>query len=579
MSFYCERFYCVPGGGGGGGGPLTIFVGGIPRHLTSRAVEKKFLQFGPIDSVRKPGPGNYAFIQYKNGEAAKIAVDKGHTLFRGENVTVEFSHTREGTRGRASSGRRTPRRKSIVAKRAAAIKKKALRGKKRKVTARDRRESDRDRSPLVLLRRGQRSPSLIGGRTPERSRRRSSVSPDDRSPVERRRRRSSVDTLPDTPDDDDHDDRSPIRKSRSPMKSRRRSTGSPKRRWSSSLSPGASPSRSWSRSASPVGSESPPVRHSYHYSRSPSPDHLSDRSRSSSPVFKRRKKKGRPSTPSDPSPPLSYRSSLSSRSPGGLSRSRSRSRSFSPVSRKMKRNWERRDYTRTMSPSPGHETSPAMRSPLGKKRKRNRGPRKSRKRGGKGSGGPTRTQTQVRRESSGGVKKKKRPPKGIRLKLKARDKEGRMKVKDTSKPVSLLDIDVKPAIRPLMDLTPIRRPPSPRERPPSPRPLLSRGRSMSMSPTPSPHRQPLEPSYRRSPSPNYSYGGYRGGLYYRQQEASVMNYRGEMNSGGYKGGGGYGSGYGSSWDRNRMLPAPLMSSNYSMAPAGSYRSRTPPRRR
>ena len=113
----------------GGGGPLTIFVGGIPRHLPSRAVEKKFFQFGPIDSVRKPGPGNYAFIQYKNGEAAKIAVDKGHTLFRGENVTVEFSHTREGTRGRASSGRRTPRRKSIIAKRAAAIKKKSSTGK------------------------------------------------------------------------------------------------------------------------------------------------------------------------------------------------------------------------------------------------------------------------------------------------------------------------------------------------------------------------------------------------------------------------------------------------------------------
>ena len=490
-------------------------------------------------------------------------------------MTVEFSHTREGTRGRASSGRRTPRRKSIVAKRAAAIKKKALRGKKRKVTARDRRKSDRDRSPLVLLRRGQRSPSLIGGRTPERSRRRSSVSPDDRSPVERRRRRSSIDTLPDTPDDDDHDDRSPIRKSRSPMKSRRRSTGSPKRRWSSSLSPGASPARSWSRSGSSVGSETP-VRHAYHYSRSPSPEHLSDRSRSSSPVFKRRKKKGRPSTPSDPSPPLSYRSSLSPHSPGCPSRSRS----ISPVSRKMKRDWERRDSNKTMSPSPDRETSPAIRSPLGKKRKQTRALRKSRKRGGKASGGPTRTETQIRREgSSGGVKKKKRPPKGIRLKLKARDKEGRVKMKDISKPVSLLDIDVKPAIRPLMDLTPIRRPPSPRERPPSPRPLLSRGRSMSMSPTPSPHRQPLEPSYRRSPSPNYSYGGYRGGLYYRQQEASVMNYRGEMNSGGYKCGGGYGSGYGSSWDRNRMSPTPLMSSNYSMAPTGSYRSRTPPRRR
>ena len=250
------------------------------------------------------------------------------------------------------------------------------------------------------------------------------------------------------------------------MKSRRRSTVSPKRRWSSSLSPGASPARSWSRSESSVGSETP-VQHAYRYSRSPSPEHLSDRSRSSSPVFNRRKKKGRPSTPSDPSPLLSYRSSLSPHSPGGLSRSRS----ISPVSRKMKRDWERRDSNRTLSPSPDRDTSPAIRSPLGKKRKRNRGPRKSRKRGGKASGGPTRTETRIRRESGGGVKKKRRPPKGIRLKLKARDKEGRIKMKDISKPVSLLDIDVKPAIRPLMDLTPIRRPPSPRERPPSPRPI------------------------------------------------------------------------------------------------------------
>ena len=58
-----------------------------------------------------------------------------------------------------------------------------------------------------------------------------------------------------------------------------------------------------------------------------------------------------------------------------------------------------------------------------------------------------------------------------------------------------------------------------------------------------------------------------------------MNYRADVNSGGYKSGTGYGGGYSSSWERNRMSPAPIMSSNYSVVPSGSYRSRTPPRRR
>ena len=581
-----NAMFSLNGLAGGGGGPLTVFVGGIPRHLTSRAVEKKFLQFGAIDSVRKPGPGNYAFIQYKTSEAAQIALDKGHTLFsRGDNITVEFSHTREGgsSAGRRRSGgvrdKRPPRRKSMVAKKAAVLKKKAMiRSKKRKgkVAARDRRESDKDRSPLVLIRRGQRSPSLIGGRRPDRSRRRSSYSSGARSPRAKHRRRSSVGTPPDTPDED----RSPLRKSRSPTKIQRKSTVSPRRRWSSSLSPGPSPARSWSRSGSSVGSESP-EHNSYHFSRSPSPEHLSERSmsrsrsRSDSPAFKRRKRKGRPSTPSDPSP-SSYRSSLSPHSDDRMTPHRSLSPPPAPRNRKQ---WGRRDSNRTLSLSSSPDSSDASptKSPLGRKRKRNRGPRKNRKRGGKVAVGTTRSDNQA---SGGGLaKKKKRPPKGIRMKIKAREKEARMKMRNASKPVSLLDIDVKPVVRPLMDLTPIRRPPSPRERPPSPRPLLSRGRSMSMSPTPSPHRQPLEASYRRSPSPNYSYGGYRGGLYYRQQEASVMNYRDEMNSGGYKSTGGYGNSYGSSWDRVRMSPAPLMSSGYPVAASGSYRSRTPPRRR
>ncbi len=583
--------------------------------MTPRDVEKKFLQFGAIDGVRMPGQNNYAFIQYKTAEAASIAVKRGRTVFnRNDDVTVEFSHTKEGMGKRAASGKRAPKRKSIAARKAAAIKKKAIRSRKGKVTARDMREKDKERSPLVLLRRGQKSPSLIGGRSPESARRRDSLSSRSRSrsrsphsPPLKRRRRSSV-VSPHTPEESDRRrDSLPSRKSRSPVKNKKRGPVSPKRRWSSSLSPGPSPppgpgSRSWSHSLSASCSRSSGSGESYRgksYSRSPSQSRsrslgrnnaLSDRSRSrslsASPVFKRRKKRGHPSTPSDPSPPLSYHSSSS------LSPPPSRSGKNDPVARSLSPRRDRKHWHEdrgSVSVSPDRDDrSPSVKSPVRRKRKRNRGLRRKKRGGvsvgGGGGGRPVRVETQSRRDSGGSLgKKKKRPPKGIRLKMKARME--RDMGANKSKPVSLLDIEVKPAIRPLMELTPIRRPPSPRERPPSPRPLLSRGRSMSMSPTPSPHRQPID-SYRRSPSPsNYSYGGYRGGLYYRQQE---MGYRGDAsgaagykNSGasaGMSGYGGGGGGYSASWERGRLSPQPLLSSGYSMSSA-SYRARTPPRRR
>ncbi len=627
-------------GGGGGSGLRTVFVGGIPKSMTPRAVEKKFLQFGAIDGVRMPGPGSFAFVQYKDADGARIAVRKGHTLFnRSDNVTVEFSHTKEGRGGKRAPApaKRPPKRKSVTAKKAAAIKKKALRARKRKAAAaRDVRETDRDRSPLVLLRRGQRSPSLIGGRSPDASKRRGgSFSPrsPSRSPVGKRRRGSAL-SAPHTPPSDTQSlSPPPARKSRSPIKARKRGGGggpvSPRRDWSSSASPGASPERSWSRSASSGGGSRSPAGGrgdycSYSGSRSPTPEQpLSDRSRSRSlsPVFKR-KKKGRPSTPSDPSPPLSYRSSMTPRSNADVmsparsrtlsrSPSRSRSRSISPRGQKK---WRRDSRSPSVSPERdidgGGDGSPGPKSPL-KKRKRNRGVKKSRKRGPRAGSieAPPRRDSAGGRAASGSVKKKKKQAKVQRVKVKNRlgppvgsgpmgDMEGGAK---TTKPVPLLDIKVKPAIRPLMELTPIRRPPSPRDRGgrgdrggagSPPRPLLSRSaRSMSMSPTPSPHRQPID-SYRRSPSPNYSYGGYRGGLYYRQQGAGSGGsggYRGDArggdsNAAGYKGSGAYGGGgnYADPWDRdrNRMSPPPLMSSSgYTMTNTGSYRRSPPPRRR
>ncbi len=513
----------------------TIFVGGIDSKLSERDVERTFLRFGSIIEVRKPPRKGFAFICFKDVDSARVAVRRGQRIY-GRDSTVEFSQDSASPRGR-TYGRPTIRTKSAVARRATAIKNKALRRRPlRRLGRKNRSRSplarrarspllQQSRSPLVLLRRGQRSPSLIGGSAPRKRRRSSTTNSPIKVPAQIKVKKSKVtnkQNLTEDEKDDSFRSRSFSRsRSRSPSPSNRRKSFTSPKRWSSSLSPRASPARSWSYSLSSPSRTMTPQKH---FS-----DSASEKDESPSSNYRRKM----PSTPPDPTPP----SDANFRTPSPQSKL--------VTKKKRKRKPLDKDDIEDKSPPRRRLSSTSLSD---KKRKGLRISQRNR-----------RPESKVRLMSI----TVNRPKPLLSLLRRKRKKKRRGRI--VGKPPALMDMKVRPPpVRSLLDLTPIRRPPSPKLRALTPPPLLSQRRSISMSPTPSPHRRPID-VYRSSP-PSPTIGGYKGGLYYRGQ-AGYQSFRNDAQSHGN---------YSLHGERSRTSTVTHLS--FTTTQSDAFRSRSPRRR-
>ena len=507
----------------------TIFVGGIDSKLTPRDIEKAFLKFGSIEEVRKPPRKGFAFVCFRETYSARVAVQRGQSIY-GHESTVEFSQDSTSSRGR-SFGRPAIRTKSAVARRATLIKNRALRRKPSQRFGRKPIRRNRSRSPLVLIRRGQRSPSLIGGSSPRKRRRSSTTASPTKGASRVNTKKAKVSNKKN--DAEDERDRSFVDRSFSRSRSgspspthrsRRDSVSSPKR-WSSSLSPRASPARSWSYSLSSPSRTMTPEKHLS--------DSASEKERSPSSNYKRKM----PSTPPEPTPP----SDASFRSLSPKSR---------PISKKKrKRKPVVKESVKDKPLSPRRRLSSTSMSD--KKRKRLRILQRNKQ-----------PSSKVRLMSISVTRPK---PLLSLLKRKKKKKRKRLGGRLDAKPPALMDMKVRPPpVRSLLDLTPIRRPPSPKLRALTPPPLLSQRRSISMSPTPSPHRRPID-AYRVSP-PSPTIGGYKGGLYYRGQ-AGYQSFRNDAQSR---------DSYSLHGERSRTSTVTHLS--YTTTQSDAFRSRSPRRR-